>query len=277
MCGIFAVFQKTKPVSRAAVQIATDTLAHRGPDHSGVHLTTVQTANGEIHAGFGHRRLSIIDLDSRSHQPFCDEGGILTYNGEIYNFADMRDELAKVRPLRTQSDTEVLHRFLAVSGDAALHRFNGMWAFCFLDERRKTVIASRDRYGKKPLFYYDDGDTFCMASEAKAIFSYLGMKPKMRAEKVHRHLASACHTPIPTERRFSKASARFGRVRRWNWIFPHGHCRNALGMISRKRPRVSAATCARPSRTPSCRVCCRTGRSGFCCRAALIAASSFPS
>ncbi len=195
MCGIFAVFQKTKPVLRDAVQIATDTLAHRGPDNSGVHFTTVQTPNGEIHAGFGHRRLSIIDLDARSHQPFCDEGGILTYNGEIYNFADMREELARVRPLRTQSDTEVLHRCLAASGDAEFGRFNGMWAFCFLDERRKTVIASRDRYGKKPLFYYADEDTFCMASEAKAIFSYLGMKPKMRPEKVHRHLAFGMSYP----------------------------------------------------------------------------------
>ncbi len=202
MCGIFAVFQKAKPISREAVQVATDTLAHRGPDHSGVHFTTIQTVNGEIHAGFGHRRLSIIDLDARSHQPFCDDGGILTYNGEIYNFAEIRDRLPQDRPLRTHSDTEILHRSLASEGDAALRRFNGMWAFCFLDERRKTVIASRDRYGKKPLFYYSDGETLCLASEAKAIFSYLGMKPEMRADKVQQHLAFGMSYPDPNGEAF---------------------------------------------------------------------------
>jgi len=198
MCGIFAVIQKQRPISETALRAATDTLTHRGPDHGGTAVTTLAHPQGEIHIGLGHRRLAIIDLDARSDQPFHDARGMLTYNGEIYNFQAVRDEMVDDGPFVTQSDTEVLHRAFARQGDAVLNRFNGMWAFTFFDPLRRKVTASRDRYGKKPLFYYSDGETLCIASEAKAIFAWLGLKPVMRPEKVAAYLAFGMSYPDPS-------------------------------------------------------------------------------
>lgn len=197
MCGIFAVIQKNKPIDEAALRAATNILAHRGPDHGGIATTTLSIPEGEAHIGFGHRRLAIIDLDSRSDQPFRDDRGILTYNGEIYNFQAIRDSMAADGPFMTQSDTEVLHRAFARHGDTVLNQFNGMWAFCFFDPIRHRVTASRDRYGKKPLFYYSDGETLCIASEAKAIFVWLGLKPVMRPEKLAAYIAFGMSFPDP--------------------------------------------------------------------------------
>lgn len=198
MCGIFAVIQKKKPIDESALRKATDTLTHRGPDHGGTAVAALSTPLGEVHIGFGHRRLAIIDLDARSDQPFTDARGMLTYNGEIYNFQAFQNDMSADGPFLTRSDTEVLHRAYAREGDAVLNRFNGMWAFCFFDPERRRVTASRDRYGKKPLFYYNDDETLCIASEAKAIFAWLGRKPVMRPEKLAAYIAFGMSYPDPS-------------------------------------------------------------------------------
>jgi asparagine synthase (glutamine-hydrolysing) len=202
MCGVFAVIQRAKPIDEERLRRATNTLEHRGPDAGHIATKMLPSSSGDLFIGFGHRRLSIIDLNSRSDQPFNDHRGMLTYNGEIYNFHSVRENLEDKDPFYTLGDTEVMHRALAQDGEDALNSFNGMWAFAFFDPHRRKIIAARDRYGKKPLFYYADGDTLCLASEAKAIFAYIGMKPTMRRDKVAAFIAHGLSYPDPNGEMF---------------------------------------------------------------------------
>ncbi|WP_065372892.1 asparagine synthase (glutamine-hydrolyzing) [Ensifer adhaerens] len=200
MCGIFAVFENVNAVNRRKVEEATNTLAHRGPDNAGVAIFAVPTNNGTVFAGFGHRRLAIIDLDPRANQPFSDADAVLVFNGEIYNFQEQT--FLAGYPLKTTSDTEVLHHGLRLHGDAILNRFTGMWAFCFLDKASNIVTLSRDRYGKKPLFYYRDNQVLCVASEMKAITTYLGRRFEMDHAKIENYIAFGMSYPDPTGKSF---------------------------------------------------------------------------
>ena len=128
----------------------TQAVAHRGPDGEGIFLSG-RTA-------LGHRRLSIIDLSDAAAQPMTLPGTALTitYNGEIYNYRELRDELAALgHVFRTQSDTEVILAAYAAWGERCLDRFNGMWAFAILDEARSRVFCARDRFGVKPFYFVD--------------------------------------------------------------------------------------------------------------------------
>jgi asparagine synthase (glutamine-hydrolysing) len=118
----------------------------------------------------GHRRLSIIDRTAAGHQPMALDGYCITFNGEIYNQLELREELEKEGiEFKGNSDTEVLLRSYIHYGEDCLHRFNGKWAFAIWDPKKKNLLLSRDRYGKKPLFYFFDGSHFAFASEIKAL------------------------------------------------------------------------------------------------------------
>ena len=165
MCGIVGVynFDRHQPVDEALLVAQTDAIAHRGPDDGAVHV--------EDGVGLGHRRLSIIDLEGGS-QPMWDleHRLALVFNGEIYNYRELRDDLAgRGHRFRTDSDTEVLLNAYREWGAECVDRFVGMFAFAVFDRQERTVYLARDRLGKKPLFYFRDARRLIFASELKAI------------------------------------------------------------------------------------------------------------
>jgi asparagine synthase (glutamine-hydrolysing) len=165
MCGIAVVVGLDgAPVDAGRLERMADVLAHRGPDDSGV-LTA-----GPV--GLGFRRLSILDLSAAGHQPMSTEDGqvVVVFNGEIYNFVELRRELESLgHSFRSSGDTEVLLRAYLQWGKECLPRLNGMWAFAIYDKRRGVVFASRDRFGIKPLYRCTTKTHFLLASEIKSI------------------------------------------------------------------------------------------------------------
>lgn len=168
MCGIAGIIYKDKSDIKDIMQIKkmTDTLRHRGPDAEGQWIYK--------NVAIGHRRLSIIDRVEISNQPMLSHDGryILTYNGEIYNYLELREELLKAGALfRTNCDTEVIIEAYRRYGLQCFERFNGMWALCLYDIEQKKLILCRDRFGIKPLVYLENDNYFAFASEAKAILA----------------------------------------------------------------------------------------------------------
>jgi asparagine synthase (glutamine-hydrolysing) len=168
MCGICGklYFDQTRAVEPQELRRMAATLAHRGPDGEGVWTGR--------NVGLGHRRLAIIDLRSVAGQPMSNEDGMvwITFNGEIYNFHELRQELATRGHLfRTDSDTEVIVHAYEEYGRDCLSRLRGMFAFAIWDARQRLLFLARDRIGKKPLFYYFGHDRFLFASEIKAILA----------------------------------------------------------------------------------------------------------
>src|SRR6266566_1270844 len=165
MCGIAGTIN-CLDIDR--LKAMTDAQAHRGPDDRGVRVFP------EERVGLGHRRLSIIDLSPAGHEPMSNDEGTLwiSYNGEIYNFIELRRELEKQGcTFKSQTDTEVILRLYERDGVASFKRLNGMFAFAILDRRRKKVVLARDHFGVKPLYYYRDQDKFVFASEIKGILA----------------------------------------------------------------------------------------------------------
>jgi asparagine synthase (glutamine-hydrolysing) len=168
MCGITGLFHTDgAPVSSVILKKMTDAIAHRGPDGEG------HFVDGGL--GLGHRRLSIIDLSSAGHQPMASEDGryVIAYNGEVYNFNELRIELEAVGPSFPLAD-----RFGSGSQGArrmgrskALLRFNGMFALAFWDKHERKLLLARDRYGIKPLYYACIGSSVVFGSEVKAILA----------------------------------------------------------------------------------------------------------
>lgn len=167
MCGIAGLINLNgDAVSPVILKRMTDAIAHRGPDGEG------QWIEGNV--GLGHRRLAIIDLSPLGHQPMIsvDHRYVFSYNGEIYNFRELRTELeAAGYSFRSKTDTEVVLYALAHWGAAALDRFNGMFAFALWDRKERRLTLARDRYGIKPLYIARQGNRFWFASEQKAILS----------------------------------------------------------------------------------------------------------
>lgn len=165
VCGVAGFMNFSgEPASPVLLQKMTDAIAHRGPDGEG------QWVDGPV--ALGHRRLSIIDLSPAGHQPMITPDGryVLSYNGEIYNFAELRCELeAQGARFRSDTDSEVLLYAVAFWGFEALKRFNGMFAFALWDTRERSLLLARDRYGIKPLYHARQGSRFWFASEHKAI------------------------------------------------------------------------------------------------------------
>ena len=161
MCGIAGLLSlRGEAISPAVLQRMTDAIAHRGPDGEGHWI------EGEV--GFGHRRLAIIDLSPLAHQPMMshDSRYVMTYNGEIYNFRELRTELEVLGySFRSQSDTEVLLTAWAAWGVKMLDRLNGMFAFAIWDRTEKTLTLARDRYGIKPLYISETAEGVTFGSE----------------------------------------------------------------------------------------------------------------
>src|SRR5215208_6468388 len=169
MCGIGAVLNlRDEPVPNLDQRLAhmNELLRHRGPDGEGM------WRHERGHAGLAHRRLEIIDLETGS-QPMTDErGNWITYNGEIYNYIELRDELGEA-DFRTTSDTEVALRAYGRWGARSLEKLRGMFAFVLWDEQEQRLFCARDRFGIKPLYYTVVDGTFYCASEVKALLPFV--------------------------------------------------------------------------------------------------------
>ncbi len=167
MCGLVVMLGLAgRPADAAVLSRMARSIAHRGPDDSGLYL--------HQQVGFGFRRLAILDLSPAGHQPMCSEDGqlVIVFNGEIYNYIELREELrAAGHCFRSTSDTEVLLAAYRQWGPECLGRLNGMWAFVIHDRRRGVLFGARDRFGVKPLFVHRGKDYWLFASEVKAILA----------------------------------------------------------------------------------------------------------
>jgi asparagine synthase (glutamine-hydrolysing) len=175
MCGITGLINLDgAPVSPVDLQRMTDAIVHRGPDGEGHWI--------EGNVGLGHRRLSIIDLSPAGHQPMIssDHRYVLSYNGEIYNYRELRLELeADGFWFRSRTDSEVVLYALARWGSDAIRKFNGMFALAFWDRKDRTLVLARDRYGIKPLYFAKQNNRFSFGSEQKAILAQSGFERKL--------------------------------------------------------------------------------------------------
>lgn len=206
MCGIAGYYSLNRErIDSGRFKSTLDTLIHRGPDDFG--YAAINSFSGETlfvedpEAGggkvispdliLGHRRLSIIDLSPAGRQPMTEETGSfwIVYNGEIYNYVEVREELRHLGHLfLTKTDTEVILRAYAQWGEACLSKFNGMFAFALWDVKKRTLFCARDRMGVKPFYYYADDNRFIFASEIKAILA-MGVKPEINAQIMYDYLS----------------------------------------------------------------------------------------
>lgn len=168
MCGITGIMNVDgAPLPAGVLRRMTDVVRHRGPDGDGVWI--------QDNIGFGHRRLAIVDLTDAGHQPMHSADGslVITYNGEIYNWRELRRTLsARGVKFRSESDTEVILEAYRAWGPRCIERFNGMFAFGIWDARQQRLFIARDRYGIKPLYYKWDGQTLLFASEIKSLLQH---------------------------------------------------------------------------------------------------------
>ncbi len=184
MCGIAGSFGPALPAPDR-LSAASGTLAHRGPDGEGIYTHRA----GATATSLVHRRLAIIDLNVRSDQPFRLEHGLLCYNGELYNYVELRRELEALGySFRTSGDTEVLARALLHWGPEALKRCEGMWSFAWYDEKAGTLLLSRDRFGEKPLYLWRKDGVLYFASEIKGLAALAGFQPAINRNHVLRYL-----------------------------------------------------------------------------------------
>jgi len=175
MCGIAGFFSPSRSTAESltgTLQAMTDAIVHRGPDDGG------HWVDAECGIALGHRRLSILDLSPLGHQPMTSVHGryIMVFNGEVYNFQDLRTELEALgHAWKGHSDTEVMLAAMVQWGiDAATARFNGMFAFAVWDKQERTLHLGRDRLGEKPLYYGWVGDSFVFCSELKSLRAFPG-------------------------------------------------------------------------------------------------------
>jgi asparagine synthase (glutamine-hydrolysing) len=171
MCGIAGIlaFDDGLAADERTVRRMTDVLRHRGPDSSGVHVAT------DERIALGHRRLAIIDLSSAGHQPMSNEDGTvwITYNGEVYNHAELRRDLeARGHRFGSATDTEAIVHLYEEEGPGCVQRLHGMFAFALWDRRRRTLLLVRDRLGVKPLYYCALPNGLVFGSEAKAVLEH---------------------------------------------------------------------------------------------------------
>lgn len=206
MCGIVTIAcfggQRVRTLD---LHTMTDRLEHRGPDDSGYAWVDPLSGMCETWSAeapfdgersgilFGHRRLSILDLSRAGHQPMVNDDGsmVLAFNGEIFNFIELRKELESLGArFHSQTDTEVLLKAYEYWGEDSLAKLNGMWAFTLWDQRREALVISRDRFGVKPLYYTVLDGLWIFASEIKAILTYPGAMRGISATGVTDYLAT---------------------------------------------------------------------------------------
>src|SRR3989304_4043784 len=169
MCGIVGFCSCNEKVDKAILTSMRDALTHRGPDDAGIYI------DEENNVGLGHRRLSILDLSSLGHQPMSNENGSIwiTYNGEVYNFKEIREELSqRGYNFKSNSDTEVVIKSYEEWGIDCVHKFIGMFALGIWDKREKKLYLVRDRVGVKPLYYYQKDGLFLFGSELKVLMKH---------------------------------------------------------------------------------------------------------
>src|SRR5436190_18108477 len=181
MCGITGfISPRNKSLTKDLVSM-TSSLSHRGPDGQGTYTHEVE----ELVVGLGHRRLSIIDLSSAANQPMHYDGLHLIFNGEIYNFNEIRDALiAKGHQFNTHSDTEVILHSWREWGADAIHRWHGMFAIALWDEKLDEFVCIHDRAGVKPLHYYWKDELFIFGSELKSLTSHPYFKKEINPNAV---------------------------------------------------------------------------------------------
>lgn len=168
MCGITGIksFDEKNSKKLPLVEVATMQLEKRGPDNQGIFI--------DKSVALGHRRLSIIDTSNAASQPFTDDSGryVMVFNGEIFNFKELKERYLGHLVFKSESDTEVLLNLFILKGKECLNLLNGFFAFCIYDKMEETMFIAKDRFGVKPLYYYQDESIFCFASELKALVKY---------------------------------------------------------------------------------------------------------
>jgi asparagine synthase (glutamine-hydrolysing) len=199
MCGIAGYFGTAKlPDERLSACLRL--MHRRGPDHAAIYR---HDASGGRNAVLLHSRLEIIDRDPRSHQPLRAGSKVLVYNGELYNYLELRAELAaRGRRFETQSDTEVMLATLDVQGDAGLDRCEGMWAFALYDEESGTLRLCRDRFGEKPLYLYKDATGTYFGSEIKYLAALVGRRFDVNPAHLYRYLVNGYKSLYKTRETF---------------------------------------------------------------------------
>jgi len=192
MCGIAGfVDLNSNNIDRELLKSMCNAMVHRGPDDEGYYFSD---DNSEISIGLGHRRLSIIDLNM-GHQPVHNETRDvwIVYNGEIYNFKDLRMMLkGKGHSFYTKSDTEVIVHAYEEYGEDVVKYLRGMFSFAIWDKKKSKLLLGRDRIGKKPLLYSDLNGKFLFASEFKALLKYSGLNKEINSEALHHYLTYLC-------------------------------------------------------------------------------------
>ena len=194
MCGIVGTIDRPGADATQALRGMLKRLVHRGPDDDGVECWP------EAGVGLGHQRLSIIDLSAAGHQPMTSADGLVSivYNGEIYNFQELRRQLAaEGHSFRSTSDTEVVLRAYEHWGADCLPRLRGMFAFAIWDGRRRRLLLARDRLGIKPLYYVQQGDLFAFASEPKALLAHPAISARVDPSALADYLT---HGYVPFDR-----------------------------------------------------------------------------
>jgi len=226
MCGIAGILSFNNSVPFQNIKIMTQAMRHRGPDDEGFAFFNSKNHKYNIFGGvdtpinvfksslsftpnnqfggnlppdtilaFGHRRLSIIDLSPAGHQPMCTKDGRywIVYNGEIYNFKEIRSEISKHgENFVSNTDTEVILKAYRLWGSECLKKFNGMWAFVIWDNKKKVLFCSRDRIGIKPFYYYLTNDFFLFASDIKTLIASNIYKPEPNWEGVYHAMSLQC-------------------------------------------------------------------------------------
>lgn len=184
MCGISGYFGKQK-INDCFIHRTLNLMKNRGPDSQNFW----QHSNNNSNVALLHSRLNIIDLNDRANQPLKIGQYILIFNGEIYNYLELRKNLKKKNiKLKTTSDTEVLLWFFIIYGEKCVNYFEGMWSFVIYNQQTNEAFLSRDRFGEKPLFYYYDNENFYFGSEIKFIFSLLNKKLPVNRELISEFL-----------------------------------------------------------------------------------------
>ena len=208
MCGITGIIHLNgQQVPEQSLKTMMRAMKHRGPNDDGLF--------SEHGVGLGFVRLSILDLSAAGHQPMFspDERYVLIFNGEVYNYLELREELiVKGYHFRSGSDTEVVLAAWQEWGEAMLHRFNGMWALVIFDRKDKKIFAARDRFGVKPFFYAVDGERILFGSDIRSITAVLGRKPTPDQEALFNFLA------------FNRTDQNDGTFLQEVKKLDHGHC-----------------------------------------------------
>src|SRR5262245_31717406 len=188
MCGIVGIYEYgvTVPtVSEALIAQMRDRMTHRGPDDAGTYV------NADRRLGFGHRRLSIVDLSPAGHNPMPneDESIWITFNGEIYNHEKLRESLISAgHSYRSRTDTETIIHLYEERGLDFVHDIEGDFAIALWDADRERLVLARDRAGVKPLYFYHQNGRFIFGSEIKAILQHPSVSPELNEEALYHYL-----------------------------------------------------------------------------------------